>query len=170
MVERFADRAVDANHVAALLVQVVSRMMAVLAGLAVADDQLALPAPMGIIESMDLIPVCSGSRTGCRHDARAMRRSGMRLSVRWSLPSSGNPRGLTRGHHRFAHWRRTMIVPVRLTVSPSCQRVFAEEHRADLIFSRWRAIPKTSCGNASIFAGHRFFQTVDARDAIGLRK
>jgi hypothetical protein len=31
---------------------------------AVADDELALPRPIGIIESMALIPVCSGSFTG----------------------------------------------------------------------------------------------------------
>jgi hypothetical protein len=35
-----------------------------LAGLAVADDQFALPRPIGIIASTALMPVCSGSCTG----------------------------------------------------------------------------------------------------------
>ena len=37
-----------------------------LSGLAVTDDELRWPRPIGIMESMALMPVCSGSFTGWR--------------------------------------------------------------------------------------------------------
>jgi hypothetical protein len=59
-----ADGDVDADNVLALLVDDRVDGDGGLAGLAVADDQLALAAADGIIESIALMPVCSGSCTG----------------------------------------------------------------------------------------------------------
>ena len=58
------DGNVNADDILALLVDDSIGGDGGLAGLAVADDQLALPRPMGIMESMALMPVCSGSLTG----------------------------------------------------------------------------------------------------------
>ena len=58
------DGNVNADDVLALLVDDGIGGDGGLAGLAVADDQLTLPRPMGIMESMALMPVCSGSLTG----------------------------------------------------------------------------------------------------------
>jgi hypothetical protein len=58
-----ADGHVDADQVLALLVDDGVHGQGGLAGLPVADDQLALPRPMGIIESMALMPVWTGVST-----------------------------------------------------------------------------------------------------------
>ena len=58
------DGNIDAQNVLALLVDDGIGGNDGLAGLAVADDQLTLPRPIGIIESMALMPVCKGCLTG----------------------------------------------------------------------------------------------------------
>jgi len=111
-------------------------------------DQLALARANGIIESMDLIPVFAAARA----PVAGPRRPGDALDRDALVGCDGSPcrraairEGSQRAHHRFAHCA-DMIVPVRLTVSPFLnQRVFAEEHRADLIFFQVESNSKTSC-------------------------
>jgi hypothetical protein len=58
---------------------IVSKMMAVFPVWRSPMINSRCPRPMGIIESMDLMPVCSGSRTGWRSTTPgAMRSMGMR--------------------------------------------------------------------------------------------
>ena len=55
-----SDRYVDALDACATLVDDRIDCEGRLAGLAVADDQLTLPRPIGTIESIALSPVCTG--------------------------------------------------------------------------------------------------------------
>jgi len=101
-----------------LLMMVVERTGG-LAGLAVADDQLALAAPIGIMLSMAFSPVAMGSRTGWRSMTPGARRS---RAMNWSvvigpLSSMGgreNPRPSDHG----VTYRTLMMRPVRFTSSP----------------------------------------------------
>ena len=79
------------------------------------------PRPMGIIVSMALMPVAMGSRTDWRSMTPGARRStGRNLSVLMGpLSSMGWPSALTTRPMRASPTGTDMILPVRLTVSPS---------------------------------------------------
>src|SRR5580700_4018224 len=119
----------------------VSRMMAVLPVWRSPIINSRWPRPMGIIASMALMPVCKGSRTGCRSTTPGAMRS---IALRWlvtmgPLPSSGTPRGLTTRPTKASPTGADMIERVRLTVSPSSMAVHSPDavshgdDRADLI-------------------------------------
>ena len=76
---------------------------------------------MGIIESIALIPVCSGCFTGWRSTTPgAMRSIGLRsLAVIGPLPSIGTPSAFTTRPTSSSPTGTDMIWLVRLTVSPS---------------------------------------------------
>src|SRR5712691_6080268 len=99
----------------------VSRMMAVLPVWRSPIISSRCPRPMGIIESMALMPVCKGSRTGWRSiTPGASRSSGLRcFAATGPLPSTGSPSGLTTRPTSPSPTGTDMIVLVRLTVSPS---------------------------------------------------
>ncbi len=79
------------------------------------------PRPMGIIESMALRPVCSGSFTGCRSTTPGASRS---MALNWSasigpLPSIGLPSEFTTRPIIASPTGTDMMRPVRFTSSPS---------------------------------------------------
>src|SRR5665811_601314 len=111
------------------------------------------PRPIGIIPSIDISPVCTGSVTGWRSTTPgALNSAGRVWSVATSpLSSSGRPSGSTR---RPSRWSPTGIRsrwPVRLTVSPSTILSHSPNSTAPtLSSSRLRARPVTPCGSSSI--------------------
>ena len=108
-----ADGDVDADHVAAALVEDRVDRDRGLAGAAVADDQLALAAAdRWIIESIALIPVCSGSLTGWR----------------WTTPGALNSSG--RARRRLD--RALAVERVAERVDDAAEQAFADRHGHDL--------------------------------------
>ena len=111
------------------------------------------PRPIGIIPSMALMPVCSGSVTGWRSTTPgALNSSGSVLSVSiGGPPSIGVPSGSTTRPIRASPTGTLMTLPVRLAVSPSessCQ--WPKSTTATLSSSRFSARPVTPCGNSII--------------------
>ena len=133
--------------------RIVSRMIAVLPVCRSPMISSRCPRPIGIIESMALMPVCSGSSTDLRSmTPGAMRSSGFRLSVAIGpLSSSGWPRGFTTRPIIASPTGTDMMVRVRRTVSPSLTAVYSPSSTAPTwSSSRLSAMPKTPCGNSSI--------------------
>ena len=79
------------------------------------------PRPIGIIESIALIPVWSGSFTGCRLMMPGATMSTLRVFVPWSgpNPSTGRPRASTTRPTRAGPTGTSSTRPVRRTSSPS---------------------------------------------------
>ncbi len=79
------------------------------------------PRPIGIIESIDLMPVCTGSDTGWRSTTPgALNSIGRNSSVSIAgPPSMGSPSGFTTRPISFSPTGIDMTAPVRRTVSPS---------------------------------------------------
>src|SRR5215218_1679792 len=111
------------------------------------------PRPIGIIASIALMPVCSGSVTGWRWTTPGALNSAGRISevMTSPLPSSGLPSGSTMRPSRASPTGISSSLPVRLTVSPSttfCQS--PNSTTPTLSDSRFSARPVTSCGSSSI--------------------
>ena len=111
------------------------------------------PRPMGIIESIALIPVWSGSVTGWRLTTPGALCSSRRVSLApigpW--PSSGSPSGLTMRPTSSSPTGTLTTLPVRLTVPPSA--IFSHSPKSatpTLSSSRLSAMPVTPCSNSSI--------------------
>ncbi len=111
------------------------------------------PRPIGIIASMALRPVCSGSFTGWRSTTPGALNSSGRNSVVsiGGPPSSGLPSGSTTRPRNCSPTGTRMTWPVRRTVSPSLILSHSPKSTtATLSSSRFRARPVTSWGNSSI--------------------
>ncbi len=111
------------------------------------------PRPIGIIASMALRPVCSGSRTDWRSTTPgAMRSIGRNCVVGTGpLPSTGWPSALTTRPSISSPTGTEMMRPVRLTMSPSltpCASPRSTE--PTLSSSRFSAMPKAPPGNSII--------------------
>ena len=103
--------------------------------------------------SIDLRPVCIGSRTGWRSTTPgAMRSIGEVCLVRIGpLPSIGWPSALTTRPSISSPTGTEMMRPVRLTGSPSLIAVYSPSSTVPtLSSSRFSAMPNTPCGNSSI--------------------
>ena len=104
------------------------------------------PRPIGIIESIALMPVWSGSFTGWRWTTPGALNSSGRLSVVsiGPAPSSGLPSGSTTRPISASPTGTDMTSPVRRTVEPSL--IFSHSPNstaATLSSSRFRARPVT---------------------------
>ena len=111
------------------------------------------PRPIGIMASMALSPVCSGSFTGWRSTTPgAIFSMGACCPVVIGpLPSTGWPSALTTRPSSSSPTGTEMMRPVRLTGSPSLISVDSPSSTAPtLSSSRLRAMPKTPWGNSSI--------------------
>ena len=111
------------------------------------------PRPIGIIESIALMPVWSGSLTGWRLTTPGALNSSRRLSEDWSgpWPSSGMPSGLTMRPTSSSPTGTLMTLPVRFTVWPS--ETFSHSPKSatpTLSSSRLSAMPVTPCSSSSI--------------------
>ena len=131
-----ADRAVDADHVAALLVQNRVQNDGGLAGLAVADDQFALPAAdrnhrvdgldAGLQRLAHRLPVHDAGRDAL--DRNALIGGDGTFTV-----ERNSERIDDAAHQGFAHRRRHDRARALDRVAFLHQRVFAEKHGADLV-------------------------------------
>ena len=130
------------------------------------------PRPIGIIASMALRPVCSGSRTGWRSTTPgAMRSIGRNCVVGTGpLPSTGWPSALTTRPSISSPTGTEMMRPVRLTMSPSLTSVrVAEEHRADAVFLEVQRDAEDAAGELDHLAGHAALDAVQAGHAVADR-
>ena len=110
------------------------------------------PRPMGIMASMALSPVCSGSFTGRRSTTPGARRSmGMLMSEGTGpFPSRGCPRAFTTRPTTASPTGTCMSFRVRRTWSPSLIRLVSPRRTAPtLSSSRFNAMPKTPWGSSS---------------------
>ena len=165
-----ADGHVDADDVLALLVDDGVDGDGGLAGLAVADDELALAAADGDhgVDGLDARLQRLLDRLAL-DDARGheLDRAGSLLVSMGPLPSSGSPRGLTTRPTRASPTGTCMTWPVRLTGSPSLMSVSSPRSTAPtLSSSRFSAMPVTPWGSSSISPAMAFSQAVDAGDAV----
>src|ERR1051326_2514065 len=130
------------------------------------------PRPIGIMASMALRPVCSGSLPGLRATTRGARRSmGMNSVVLIGpLPSIGWPSGFTTRPTRALPTGTDMMRPGRLTSSPSAiGLVLAEEHDADVVLFQVERESGDVVRELHELAGHDALQAVDAGDAVADR-
>src|SRR3954447_239090 len=109
------------------------------------------PRPTFVIESMALIPVCSGSLTGWRAITPGALNSSGRVSVvsigPW--PSSGRPSGSTTRPRSASPTGTLTTLPVRFTGSPS--RTCSQSPKSaapTLSSSRFMARPTTPCSSS----------------------
>src|SRR6187551_1121063 len=111
------------------------------------------PRPIGIIPSIDISPVCTGSVTGWRSTTPGALNSAGRvwLVATSPLSSSGRPSGSTMRPSSSSPTGIRSRCPVRLTVSPSTTLSHSPKSTAPtLSASRLRARPVTPCGSSSI--------------------
>src|SRR3954469_9109087 len=111
------------------------------------------PRPIGIMASIALMPVSTGSSTGWRWTTPgALNSAGRVSSVSISpLPSSGRPSGSTIRPSRPSPTGISSRLPERLTSSPSSILSHSPKSTAPTLSdSRFSARPVTSCGNSSI--------------------
>ena len=149
---------------------IVSMPMAVLPVLRSPMISSRWPRPMGVIASMALMPVCSGSLTGCRSATPGAMISTGRRSV-------GDDRALAvervaqRIDHAAEHGRRrparSSSRPVLRTSSPSViVQVVAEDDDADRVLFEVEGQADRAVGELDHLAGHHAGQAVDAGDAV----
>src|SRR4051794_28445536 len=136
-----------------LLLMIVSMQIAVLPVWRSPMISSRWPRPIGIMPSIALMPVCSGSLTGWRCTTPgALNSAGRFSSVLISpLPSSGLPSGSTIRPSSASPTGISSSRFVRLTVSPST--IFSHGPNSPaptLSDSRLSARPVTSCGRSSI--------------------
>jgi hypothetical protein len=125
------------------------------------------PRPIGIMASMALMPVCSGSFTGWRSTTPGPgARSGELLGGDRALAVDRLAERVDHAaDHRLADRHRHDAAGALDLVAFLDLGVLAEQHGADLSSSRFSAMPKTPCGNSSSSPAMTF-EAVDAGDAV----
>ena len=148
---------------------IVSMPMAVLPVLRSPMISSRWPRPIGVIASMALMPVCSGSLTGCR--------LGDAGGDEFDRPAFGGDdrafaveRIAQRIDHAAEHASPTGTLssrPVLRTSSPSSIfEVVAEDDDADGVLFQVEGQADDAVGELDHFAGHDARQAVDAGDAV----
>src|SRR5579883_2055956 len=110
------------------------------------------PRPIGVIASMALMPVCSGSLTGWRPMMLGACTSMRRVvsAATGPLPSSGSPRGLTTRPSRASPTGTDRMRPVALTICSSSRVSTAPRTTAPMeSSSRLSASPSVPSSNSS---------------------
>ena len=166
------DRAVDANHVAAALIQNRVENDRGLAGLAVADDQFALAAPdrNHRVNGFDARLQRLAHRLAIHH---ARRNAFERIALVGLHRAFAIERLAQRIHHapdqRVAHRHGHDFVRALHRVAFANFGVVAEQHRADLIFFQVQRDAENVVREFQHLAGHAAVQAVNARDAVADR-
>ena len=127
------------------------------------------PRPIGIIESIALMPVCIGSCTDLRAMMPGALTSILRRSVafRGPLPSTGRPSALTTRPISASPTGTSAMRPVRLTTSPSrTASKLPSSATPTLSSSRFSTMPNDVVPEVQQLARHRLAQAVHARDAV----
>ena len=163
------DRAVDANHVAAALIQNRVEDDGGLAGLAVADDQFALAAADGNhrINGLDARLQRLAHRLAIHHArGNALKRIAL-IRLHRAFAVQRLPERIHHASdHRIAHRHGHNFVRALHRVAFADLRVVAEQHRADLIFFQVQRDAEYAVREFQHFAGHAAVQAVNARDAV----
>jgi hypothetical protein len=168
-----ADGVVDADDVLSALVDDGVHGDRGLAGLPVADDQLALAAAdrhhaVDRLETrlqrlLHRLAVDDAGGEALDRQELLARRSG-------PLPSIGCPSAFTTRPSICSPTGTEMMRPVRLTVSPSLiSREVAEHTAPTLSSSRFSAIPKIAVRELEHLAGHGAVHAMDPRDPVADR-
>ena len=127
------------------------------------------PRPIGVIASIALMPVCSGSLTGCRSATPgAMISTGRRCLVTIGpLPSSGLPSGSTTRPSSSSP-TGTLKQPAGAAdfVAFGDVQVVAEDDDADRVLFQVERQADRAVGELDHLAGHDAGQAVDAGDAV----
>ena len=127
------------------------------------------PRPMGIMESMALMPVCSGSLHVLAVDhARRRGLDGPEPFGRMGpLPSRGCPRGLTTRPSRASPTGTSTIRPVRLTrIALPDLGVGAQEDGTDVVLFQVEGHAVDAARELQKLAGHRVLQAPDPGHAV----
>ena len=168
-----ADGDVDANHVAALLIDDGVERDGGLAGLAVADDQLALAAADRNhgVDGLDAGLQRLFHRLAVDHAGRQALDGVELLGLDRTLAVDGLPeRVRPRGRSCASPTGTDMMRPVRRTSSPSLMLgEFAQQHRAHLVFFQVQGDAGNAVRELDQLAGHDLFQAVDAGDTVAHR-
>ncbi len=110
------------------------------------------PRPIGVMASIALMPVCSGSLTGWRPTIPGACTSMRRVSVVLigPLPSSGSPRAFTTRPSRASPTGTVWMRPVALTVCSSSRESTSPRTTAPMVSSsRLSASPRVPSSNSS---------------------
>jgi len=120
---------------------------------------------------MALIPVCSGSFTGCRCDTWRQTFHRIELGgVDGSLAVYGRAQRVHyAAHHLFAHRNGHDARRAAHFIAFANVRVVAEQDRAHLVFLQVHGDARNVVRKLDQFAGHHLLQAVNARDAIAHR-
>ena len=127
------------------------------------------PRPIGVMASMALMPVCSGSCTGLRPMIPGAWTSMRRVPtlVSGPLPSTGSPRVFTTRPRRPSPQGTERISPVACTDWPSSMDSTSPSTTAPMdSSSRFRARPIVPSSNSSISLTAQSGRPPDAGDAV----
>ena len=127
------------------------------------------PRPMGIMESMALIPVCSGSRTGWRSTTPgAMRSMGLILiGEDGTLAVGGAAQRIHHAAHQgLAHRHRHDAIGALDDVAFLDLGVVAQQHRAHLVFFQVQRQARHVVRQREQFARHDAVKAVNAGHAV----
>ena len=148
---------------------IVSIAMAVLPVLRSPMISSRWPRPIGIMLSIALMPVCSGSFTGWRSAMPgALNSSGRRCGVSIApLPSSGRPSGsTTRPISASPHGHPEQLAGPAHLVALLDAEVVAEDDDADRALFQVEDLAEGAVLELEQLAGHGVRQAVDAGDAV----
>ena len=127
------------------------------------------PRPIGVMASMALMPVCSGSDTDCRCTTEAAcssrtRRSSASISPR---PSIGAPSGLITRPRKASPTGTERTSPVRRTCWPSSMPSYAPRMTAPIV-AHVEVQRDTEHATLELqqLVGHRRGEALDVRDAV----
>ena len=127
------------------------------------------PRPIGVIASIALMPVCSGSHTGCRSATPgAMISTGRRCLVTIGpLPSSGLPSGsTTRPKQLVAHRHAQQPARAADFVAFGDLQVVAQDDDADGVLFEVERQADRAVGELDHLLGHHAGEAVHAGDAV----
>ena len=163
------DRAVNANQLAAALIDDGVENDGGLAGLAIADDQFALAATDGNHRVDGLDAGLQRLTHGLAIDdagSKALYRTALLGHDRALAIERHSERINDAADQRFADRHGHNPAGALDRVAFLDQRVFAEEHGADLIFFEVQRDAGNAVREREHFAGHDFVEAVNARDAV----
>ena len=130
------------------------------------------PRPIGIMASMALMPVCSGSFTGCRSTTPGARRSiGLNCVVcDGPFVVDGHAQRIDHAADQgFAHGHGHDAAGAPHFVAFLDLRGLAQQHRAHLVFFQVHGDARDVMRELDQLAGHHLLEAVDAGDTVAHR-
>src|SRR5262249_27368382 len=163
------DRAIDADHSLALLVDDGVQNDRGLSGLTVADDQLALAAAdrNHRVDRLDAGLQRLAHRLAIEDaGSNALQRIALRRGDGTLIVDRFSERVDYPADQRFAHWHRHDGIGALDGVAFFNLGVFAKQHGADFVLFQVQRDAENAVGKREHFASHDFFQAVNARNSV----